>query len=757
MITEIKYKDKVALQNDTTIADENKVTAEDMNEIKNVINENAKELEKTQDDNTTNKQDIANIKTKNTEQDTYIEELEAENARLRKDLDALPSAQASGEYIHVEDSAESRFKSFKIGGNSKQETREGYNLANYKNSATKSDVNFEIGDVESGKTYTLYLNVQGTLAFNLKYGANGSNIATSYDITGKYIKTFEASESGILYMNGFSTTNYNGISEIMLLEGTYTKDNLPVYEAYGAKPSLEFESEVQTVKDSVNVTICNKNLLKFNDKENNGITYTRSKITIKNPTNYLYGSTNFSEINKINDKVTISLKVNGKVSAETVSVILSTNIDNYRFSTVLNAGTYTDKIYTKTIDLSSEELTNLRVQPNGTVNCDLEIDVQIEEGSVATDYVEHEEQTFTILTQQPFRAIGDIRDTFIKKNNKWFERHYIFRKIFDGTETFTKKTINEVTNFYMSLEGIGSQKGYCNILPVVNNDSYIANILFIWNKLNGFSMMFDANRFGTLSDYKSYLKSLYDADTPVYLDYVLKEPLNIECTSEQNEILDQMEKEAQSYKNITNIYSTDELSPVFEVEYRKKIESKTILSETVRKIVIVDDYPDVEEDGVLYLKKGTGSSSSGGGEMLTNLYYQDSDKEYTSSSSGYSCNWRTTKTVEINSNTYMTKDAQRSSNTFTLDLKENTTYKLVFNYVSGSGTKETEIGKINYSLWNETTSTKLISQSTECGVSSEVTFTSTATETITAEMQMYLYTDVHYQDLIYEIGLYEVS
>ena len=191
----------------------------------------------------------------------------------------------------------------------------------------------------------------------------------------------------------------------------------------------------------------------------------------------------------------------------------------------------------------------------------------------------------------------------------------------------------------------------------------------------------------------------------------------------------------------------------------KKIKSKTILSETVRKIVIVDDYPEVEEEGVLYLKKGTGSSDSGGEEtpILTNLYYQDTDKEYTSSSSGYSCNWITTKKVEINSNTYMTKDAQRSSNTFSLDLKENTTYKLVFNYVSGSATKESEVGKINYSLWNETTSTKLISQSTESGVSSEVTFTATATETITAEMQMYLYTGVHYQDLIYEIGLYEVS
>lgn len=189
----------------------------------------------------------------------------------------------------------------------------------------------------------------------------------------------------------------------------------------------------------------------------------------------------------------------------------------------------------------------------------------------------------------------------------------------------------------------------------------------------------------------------------------------------------------------------------------EKIKGKTILSETVRNIVIVDEYPEVEEEGVLYLKKGTGSSSesgSGGEETptLTNLFYQDTDKEYTSSSSGYSCNWSTNKTVVMNSDAGMIKDAQRSSNTFALELKENTTYKLVFTYISGSAD-----GSVDCSLWNETTAIKLVNKKVTAGESGEVTFTATATETITAEMQMYLYTGVYYQNLVYEIGLYEVS
>ena len=230
----------------------------------------------------------------------------------------------------------------------------------------------------------------------------------------------------------------------------------------------------------------------------------------------------------------------------------------------------TQSITKNNIIVATEEIKYIKID----VRNDYLNTAVIIEGTEEKGYIEHQSQIYTIPTQQPFRAIGDIRDTFIKKNNKWFERHYIFRKIFNGTEPFTKETRNEATNFYMNLEGIGSQKGYCSILPVVNNSNYIPNILFIWNNLNGFSMMFDANRFSTLNDYKLYLKSLYDAGTPIYLDYVLKQPIDIECTEEQNVILDSIK----TYRETTHIYSTDNIIPSMQLEYVKKPQQQVKLS-----------------------------------------------------------------------------------------------------------------------------------------------------------------------------------
>lgn len=184
-----------------------------------------------------------------------------------------------------------------------------------------------------------------------------------------------------------------------------------------------------------------------------------------------------------------------------------------------------------------------------------------------------------------------------------------------------------------------------------------------------------------------------------------------------------------------------------------KISSKVVKSDVIKKIVVVDEYPETEEEGVLYLKK----QSSEPEPSLENLYYQDSDKEYTSSS-GYSCNWRTTKTVEINSDTYLTEDKQRSSNVFSLSLKQGTTYKLVINYLEGSALKDTEeIGKVDFSIWNETTSTKYVNTAINVGNDGEITFVATATETVNAEVQVYLYGGTHYTNVKYEIALYEVA
>lgn len=66
----------------------------------------------------------------------------------------------------------------------------------------------------------------------------------------------------------------------------------------------------------------------------------------------------------------------------------------------------------------------------------------------------------------------------------------------------------------------------------------------------------------------------------------------------------------------------------------EKIKGRTILSETVRKIVIVDEYPEVEEEDVLYLKKGTGSSSGGEEETEVNLISTGTELNYRISTSG---------------------------------------------------------------------------------------------------------------------------
>ena len=168
MIKQIEYENKQAIQNDDSIANKNKVTAEDMNEIKNVVNQNAKELEILQEDNQGNEtaigtlqNDISLIKQNNSEQDESIKtnaseienlkqeniEIKAENERLRDDIKSIALVgEESGESIDLDDSSGARFKKFGVDGNHSQETREGYNLLYPLKSQTKGGVTFTVNE-----------------------------------------------------------------------------------------------------------------------------------------------------------------------------------------------------------------------------------------------------------------------------------------------------------------------------------------------------------------------------------------------------------------------------------------------------------------------------------------------------------------------------------------------------------------------------------------------------------------------------------
>ena len=97
-IQKVTYEDKVDLKIWASIPNTNKIKADDMNEIKGAINENADELSSAKD---------------------MVASQDSENEAL---MNALPSETQEGENINIKGTIPVKFKEFKVSGNSKQET-----------------------------------------------------------------------------------------------------------------------------------------------------------------------------------------------------------------------------------------------------------------------------------------------------------------------------------------------------------------------------------------------------------------------------------------------------------------------------------------------------------------------------------------------------------------------------------------------------------------------------------------------------------
>lgn len=340
------------------------------------------------------------------------------------------------------------------------------NLANYTDEVTSSSiVNFDIGDVVKGKNYTIYIDLKGTLSFNLKYKTLNTTIKTIYNKTGIYVYNFTATETDILHFNGFSGNGYTG-AKVMLLEGTYTTDTIPPYEKYQG-------------------------------------------------------------------------------------------------------------------------------------------------------------QTKVLYTQQPFRAIGDVKDRFVKQNGIWYEEHKNLRYIFTGDEEIgipNTSVGDGITPFRIRLpfDNKIHSEDYCaglsNRLQIITNSNDWLNnlknsknigvIVVYSNVYTALYLRIDSNVASTIEEFKEYLQA-----NELYIDFPLATPTLIPCTAEQVEVLEYFEKEAYSYDEVTHIYSTDEVSPYFEVTAYERIseEFKTRLKEGkitrgYLKVLATDTLPEIIIDENNYLK-----------------------------------------------------------------------------------------------------------------------------------------------------------
>lgn len=88
-----------------------------------------------------------------------------------------------------------------------------------------------------------------------------------------------------------------------------------------------------------------------------------------------------------------------------------------------------------------------------------------------------------------------------------------------------------------------------------------------------------SSKFDSLEDYKAYLKTLYNAGTPVIVYYKLAVPERLKFTDEQKAVAKELNN-ARTYKNVTNI--TTDSKAILSLDYAKDLE--TLLKSTSEEV-----------------------------------------------------------------------------------------------------------------------------------------------------------------------------
>lgn len=567
------------------------------------LDKNADELKNLQKDNTGNKTAIEanqnNIKALQVEN----AEVKAENERLRSDIESISLVgEAEGESIDLDDSSGARFKKFGVGGNHSQGTREGYNLLENKattqtqngvtitkntdgtlvvNGTATSDFTFLIASnivLENGKKYRLSGCPAGgadkkyALTMN-QYYENQSHYTQDYGSGSLFTYNELSANTNSVYIRVIKDVTYNNlIFKPMIIAGENEKE----YEQYGATPSLDFTSEIKTVKDNVNVVVCNKNLQK-NKWEN--------KTSAGASSNYR-STINIDDMNlKLNKKYVIQFKCNVDYSNSTVFVENSITGESLQISKLLydniNKINYCVIEITEAIKALINKNNCYIIIFNATgMDVNTYSEEMIFEGeNKATDYEAHQEQAITIPVQQKMLK-GDYFNWVKEK-----EVHKWPKLIFDGTENWLQSG-NIYPTFYISPDEIASKfgiptglKALCNYFTQKNNIWGVDEIGFDAANLRPNHVDFRFNlgsnsTITTLEAWKNKLVEMHNSGKPLALYFQILNQNELDFSDEQKAVAKQIKETLHTYKNITHIYSTDETSPIMNVEYAKDLNTQ---------------------------------------------------------------------------------------------------------------------------------------------------------------------------------------
>lgn len=458
-----------------------------------------------------------------------------------------------------------------ISGNDKQEKRSGSNILNFNVSQNSKvtvnndgtitingtggfSLNFEQITLKSGVTYyEKFELISGSITgSNFFLSFNGTTWLSKNNFI-NYTPTEDTNKSSLWIHQDAVFEN----AVIKLWANTDQSD----FEQYGAMPSPEYPSEVETVNTQANIIICNKNFLKLDDIEEttiNGITY-----SIKNGIVKLTGTAT--------NGVDITLKRNIKLKSNTYTHSVNTILQGMYlcFDNISNSSLSYEAGTEKHFKIETETTYNRYILwiNNGTT-LDLELKIQLETGEIKTDFVVPEQQTKTVDIQQEMLE-GDY---FVKEEDGWKEVHLWNKLIFTGQENWLKSgdSTDEILGAAYEIGNGVMGYGYSNYF--IYNINIKNGYFSVYNK--GLHIRFFVNTSVILdiNSFKTWLAQKYTEGNPVYVWYKLATPTKLVCTETQSAQLDDL-LNTSTYKNVTHIYSTDKVSPIIKIKYKKDLET----------------------------------------------------------------------------------------------------------------------------------------------------------------------------------------
>ncbi len=303
----------------------------------------------------------------------------------------------------------------------------------------------------------------------------------------------------------------------------------------------------------VKVTKCNKNIMPILNLENN-YEYTENGIkSLKR--NDGVEVTRF-KVRK-GQTIEIGLKMISRPTQDSTYSIYfqkhETVLTSFQHINILTL----NKVYKKTYTASEDG--DIFIKLWGNASSDIfEFQLWAELDNL-TEYEQHEEQSYIMPTQTEM-----LENDYLDYDNEE-EVHVWGKKIFDGTENWAYEKLTsadgEKNNFYLKIDDAMSNGKVCSN-AFVQRPTLADNYSMYISAGKNLNLRYQEKSSST--DFKAYLKSQYDAGTPVVVYYQLATPTRLKFTDEQKAVAKELNN-ARTYKNVTNI--TTDSKAILSLDY----------------------------------------------------------------------------------------------------------------------------------------------------------------------------------------------